>query len=352
MLNDNTKVVIPAKKILVADVTHISLVNRGANRVPFRIIKSDDPKESTVFNLDRLFSKNKKGEASNPSPNQMVAIAVATHLALKLEPELQALGFDVTQKTEHKGSTVYKQHDYTDEEVQLVAFSSDLAGLVKTTKGFDSWPETLSFTDNLMVAGFYPSVSMATDALSYTIREAMYESADPTEASATIGKAIDEFKAYLLSVTSSLPVDAFKMEEMAVSLKNETTATLEETQEPESAAVKEPDPVVVSTEVTETTENATIDEPVQKAESDMVVKVLQAMSQLSAKVDGIASQQTELTATVQKTESTLAELQGKVAGTVVKRAESSMLSELAPVVTQKSVDHDVDWDSAFSFPNR
>ena len=104
---------IKASKLQNAEVTHISLVDRGANRIPFKIIK-EDKQEKSMFNLSTIFkSDGKKVEAKKEETLKISAIAIKKSDATDdIMAVLKAEGFNVDLAIDQDDSIIYKQEEF------------------------------------------------------------------------------------------------------------------------------------------------------------------------------------------------------------------------------------------------
>src|SRR3990172_7673579 len=69
------KMKVPLRELSNLDVNWVSLVDRGANRIPFRIVKRDPNKESPMLNLSNAFGRVKKAE--QPKETTVSAVVLA-----------------------------------------------------------------------------------------------------------------------------------------------------------------------------------------------------------------------------------------------------------------------------------
>lgn len=361
-------ITLDAKEITGADVTYISLVARGANRVPFRILKSEDvkqPRETNGMSLNiNTFLRRRKSAQLAPA---LVAFVVRKEDAAEAAIDLAQRGFKVDNTIEHEGAVTFKQEDYSEVDVQLVALGPDLMAAVRTTKGFDSWPESLTFADNMAVSGFYPGINQACDALMSTLYQIMQNSSDPAQVADLLGTACDDFKAYAVSMAGNLPVDAFKMDGFKVT-KSEPATTTEAggtTDIPASDSTPETtvedaagsvagttDQSIEGEEQTNDTHSLTNagdaghDVNAQKSE------VLRAVQALSQQMTAMSGSLTSLTERVEKGEQAVAGLSKSVKGTVLSNAVMTDGVGTTQKTGTAQLDEDSPefWNSAIQFP--
>lgn len=205
------KVVIQARELSDMDVNIISLVKRGANRIPFRIVKSDG--ESTM-NISNLFVWKQE-------PEPVVASVIAVVLAKTADQELytKALakgGFEVDHVTEGENdiTLMFTKSDEMEDAVAL-KISDDAAVVISgVEKGLLAFPDSNSFIENITKAGFAPSYRIANDILTETVGNIIFSEGDAEETKGQVQKAIEDFGGYIDAILSTIPVQAFKAEEI------------------------------------------------------------------------------------------------------------------------------------------
>lgn len=205
------KLQIKATELQGTDVQFVSLVKRGANRIPFRIVKEDTEMSIDLGKIGlQLFNKT---EATPPAVYAAVVRKGADLDVIKAA--LSKAGIDVSEAVEKGDVTVFIQKGVTDSNSKIVKLDDDVGLVVsnvsKSFSGYD-W-ESTSFGDVLQVEGFYPSMYLAKSAFTTTVENIMRKADDPAEASDAIAKACDDFKGFLTVLTSTLPVHAFKADD-------------------------------------------------------------------------------------------------------------------------------------------
>ncbi len=227
------KVIIQARELSDMDVNIISLVKRGANRIPFRIVKSDG--ESTM-NLSNLFVWKQE-----PQPAALVAVVLAktaNHDAYT--KALEKGGFDVDHVTEGEEGTITLMFTKSDEMEDAVALKiSDEVALiiVGVEKGLLAFPDSNSFIENITKAGFAPSYRIANEILTETVGNIIFSEGDAEETKTAVSKAISDFGGYIEAILSTIPVQAFKAEEIVVEVEK---GLLNAPNKPKKAAKKKP----------------------------------------------------------------------------------------------------------------
>lgn len=206
-----------ATKMSDAHVSHISLVERGANRIPFKVIKEETGMKAFAgLDLGGLFSRKAEKTVEEP---QVIAVATMNGDTLDaVKKSLTDAGFAVENMQEMEdGSVIFKQEGCSDEALAdgvVVRLSENIAIV---TKGFspynmDVTADGVTFADQCAAKGFYPGISAVMETLSDSIRSVVYAAKTPAEAKVAVAKLFSEAAAYTGSFVASLPVKAFKLE--------------------------------------------------------------------------------------------------------------------------------------------
>ena len=200
---------ISATELTDTDVNFVALVKRGANRLPFRITKGDEPMLD-LYKLARTAFKK-----ADPVP-AIVAVVVQKGANLtSIDDALKSVGIDVATftKSDQGGLiTATRKTDEAPEGVMLVKMGDNVmlavSGLQKGFSGYDF--SSSDFGEVHATGSFCCSASVASDMLQMTIGNILGECESPSDASTKIAKACDGFKGYMTALTSALPVQAFK----------------------------------------------------------------------------------------------------------------------------------------------
>ena len=227
------KLKVKAKEIFNGDVRWISLVKRGANRLPIKIIKSEED-ESMNIDLGSVLFRKRDGEAAVPASESVDVAAVVIRKGDdmdKLVAAVKDLGLAVDDTQEDDDALILKQAGWEDDEASMVPLRlNEDIGLIlggNAKKFFDPFSDSMSFIENVGAKGFFPGVQMANEALISTTMGIMRNSEDRKDAVSMIEKALDDHKAFVMGLTKSLPKVAFKLEELdrlSLAEKEETSA--------------------------------------------------------------------------------------------------------------------------------
>ncbi len=217
------KVKVKAKELFDGEISWLSLVKRGANRLPIKILKSEEDVHMGIDLGSTLFRK-RDGEAATPATQEMTIAAVVIRkdeeATDQLIEKVKSLGFDVDDRQEDDDgiSIILKQASWDGPEDQMIAMrlNDDLGVILGGTakKFFDPFSDSMSFIENVGSKGFFPGVQMASEALLATTMGIMRNSEDRKDAAALIEKALDDHKKFVMALTKNLPKVAFKLEDL------------------------------------------------------------------------------------------------------------------------------------------
>jgi hypothetical protein len=204
-----------ATKLENATVQYISLVERGANRIPFRIIKRD--KETGMINLSTIFKKEQAETSPEPRETKVVALVVEKTSQL---PQVTALikkaGFVVNHVEEPgDGTVVFKQVDEAlDFDVlTTVKMGDNLLVLVDEQKVSKSVEEGIT-GESLRQYGFLPSPDLALIELYHSVTKSISEVTPETvDAFETALKTdLAAFHEYAMTWIEEMPASIRKMD--------------------------------------------------------------------------------------------------------------------------------------------
>ncbi|QNJ59174.1 hypothetical protein [Vibrio phage vB_ValS_PJ32] len=214
---DNDRVVkVRARSLKNADATFISMVDRGANRLPIRMLKNEG---SNMFDLNQLFLRggSKKSEAQPQVMGMLVPESTAEGYVAALKSEDQEV-FLLDTPTEGVKFVSYKEEASLDGAMILKGATDESPAIVVDTAqkmlsdfGFD--PEQ-GFAGSVISHGFYSNLDGAMRVLFDAMWNVM-ETAEPGEAPVErVQTLLSEFTAYVTSLMQTVPMEAFKMEKL------------------------------------------------------------------------------------------------------------------------------------------
>lgn len=205
-----------------ADVSFVSLVGRGANRIPFRIIKSQNKEHHMGVDLSSI-GRVLKGTSTKKAAQvgtEIAGVVVFDHgdkINRAVKTAISEQGFHVDRlKKYDDGTMMYIQGDAEpkDGEFSIVRLSEQMAVVVK---GFEPYcydlTENATFADTMATQGFYQGMRTACDALCTTVSAVLMKAESPTDAVAKMEDSVSAFGAYLTALVKGLPVQAFKADQ-------------------------------------------------------------------------------------------------------------------------------------------
>lgn len=220
----------PASALEDADVQYISLVGRPANRIPYRIMKSEDitnespapeTENTLMFKLETFLKRKTDTDPALIGP-AVAAVVIRKDDAESLIPQLQELGLAVDNRVEQADVVVLKQADYEEDAVMPFKVNDDVLILVSgVNKQFEPFIDSTNFNDNAQVSGFLPGLHMATEALFDTYRSILMDSRTQSEAVTSMKSAIDQYSSFVTNLADNLPAMAFKLEDIKAIAKTE-----------------------------------------------------------------------------------------------------------------------------------
>lgn len=203
------RVKLKANKLENPSVSYISLVSRGANRIPFRIIKLD--KEQEMLDLNGLFRRQpvRKEEPSTPEI-EATLVGLVVEKSDRLEEVASLLseaGFTTDNREEGEDNTVvFKQADEIEGAI-IFKLNDQMLALVKGVDPEEDLSD-LSFVEVHKEHGFLPSVELAGQ---FTMNNVLALSAsDDEERVQKSAGAIEELQVYTAFCNQVIPAKVVK----------------------------------------------------------------------------------------------------------------------------------------------
>lgn len=383
------------KRLKNPDAQYVSMVQRGANHIPFRILKHDEGNMGIdISNFTRIF----KGVAKK---NEPVAPQIAGLVVMKsddmdaVKEAIKKSGYAVDKMIENDdGSVMFAQTDKPEEGATILKMNDEV---VMVVKGFEPWSiPAKTFHEALGVEGYYNGLYPGTSALGQVFRDSIQKADSQDAAKTAVQKALSDFNDYVIGLVEALPPQAFRASEAVLVAKmaskgkpckncgaancttdhkdkEQTMKTAEPTKQPEKAPETEPQKETAKKDDTA----AVVPEPEKKTEQtpaepakEQVEKaatpdpVLAALTKLTESIDGLTKVQkanTDAIEAVKKEQESLkaqlgesvkksAEIEKKISGTVI--APPAPGDEPTKESTKKSADEKYGigggfYDSAF-----
>jgi hypothetical protein len=236
------KVKVRANKLDNVDVEYISLVPRGANQMPFRLLKSADPEKSPMIDLTRLFK-------SNPKEPRFGGVIVKTATADAWKAKLEKAGHGPleAEETGTEGYTFLKTEGSVLGEGSAILKASEELALVVVDLEKGIVPQLygdVPFKDATQSIGFMPSFHLATDVLVEKMYEVVNEPGDRETTLSKMDSLLKDYSKYVKNVAGALPVSIFKMDTLELDdedLPSEANGSGETGKAPETTETKKTD---------------------------------------------------------------------------------------------------------------
>lgn len=327
------KVTVRARSLKDASTNFISIVDKGANRLPIRMLKSE---KNDMFDITKVFNRKK----AEPMAEAVALIVASTQAesyatALKAEHNAEVFILDCPNNEDTKCVSLKSELDLTPESITAINLGDRAVVIENGQKMLKDWgiDQDTSFAENVAANGFYSGVRIASDTLASGIWDAM-EGSDanvrPTEA---VRALLQAHMDYVLGLVEAVPLTAFKMEAIQpvteeaentnVTSEDNTDGTTDTNGEPEQGGTVDTDTTETVTEdqtnpeqvadvdaEAETTEATEAGEPTPEAETAEKSEaptgdVLAAISNLTELVSGLKNEVATLQDSVNSTGDTL-----------------------------------------------
>lgn len=299
-----------------ADVSHVSLVERAANRIPFRVIKSQENQDMIDLSRPGL-GRILKGEKTKPAAAAPAVSAIvvttpeATEVVEAVTKAITESGLSLPHVVKNEdGTTTFATDEQFMDGASIIRLSDKMLAVVK---GFEGVPPENAFVAS---KGFFPSRSIAAGAMGEMVTKG-----DPVAIAA-------DFQQYVANLTG-LPEAVAKADELVhEALKTEVKAEIK----PEGVDA------AAATEGEEAQAAVAADTAVAKAEAEPAPDAapeVEVTPEVVAKAETPAAPAFDMAA--------LAELVTKAAGEAVAKAIAPIAQTVAEVQaaqekTAKSVD--------------
>lgn len=216
------KVKVVANELLDTDIEMVSLVRHGANRVPFKILKSEDPEKSSLGGkLQSFFSLGRGGF-------NVTAYFIRKDAAEALLPVLKAEGVDVSRAVESEGVTVVAVSDL--KARGFIQLNDALAVAVdQPIREFSDESIVKAYAEGIGLSDFAPGVSLSVRGLAdtvWTILNASDGAESRDERVAKVDTMLASFRKYITSLAKALPEQVFKIEAATRALIKSEDATM------------------------------------------------------------------------------------------------------------------------------
>lgn len=202
---------VKASELVEADVQFVSIVGKGANRIPIRLTKSEEGNKMRL-DISKIFKSKKSNNAS-----YVAAVIVRKGADIEAaKARIQKAGFSVEKQEDTGEAVIFHQSEIAEDAIQyLMRADEDTVLHLVTEKKMEMMDyQTQSFAELFNKAGVLPSMMMATDLLKEVFMNILYGDVDsPEEAASAIKTAVKEFSNIVTEMAANIPVSAFKMED-------------------------------------------------------------------------------------------------------------------------------------------
>ena len=234
------KVEVEANELRNGNIEKISLVTNGAIRQPFKILKTEEIEQHEGF----MTGVRKFFGTGNDEDAQVAALFVRKTAVPTWLPLIKNNGFRAEKEhAELDGDVlILKQESFdADKEGSMIALTPDVGIMLdRVVKGFDPYPMSASFDENVRASAFFPGLHNALESLAETVWNVLYEAESPETAASDVAKQIKAFGAHVNNLVSELPQTVFKME--AESLNKEfECSTVSDSSNPDDTIAKDED---------------------------------------------------------------------------------------------------------------
>jgi hypothetical protein len=196
------------------DVRFISLVDRAATRMPFRVVKRQGDEE--MIDLSAI-GKGKivKGEqVQEPEKPSIAAVVVFERKGdsanAKIAEAIKAAGLSIEHAVKNEDKTItYMQAAEMPKDVKLVRLSDQVLVAVKGFQPGGEGKES-DFASSANSSGFYQGVDSALDVLFSKICAVLQDATAPKDAASSIDQLVEGFGEYVNELVTKLPAEAFK----------------------------------------------------------------------------------------------------------------------------------------------
>lgn len=349
-------VTVRARALKDATTNFISIVDKGANRLPIRQLKNED---TSMFNISNLFA-TKKQEVTPEALGLIVPAAQAEAYVAGMKAEGYADVFVMDCESDDVKFLALKEDATLDDTFKLNL--GDRAVVVDNEqKMLKDWgmDEDQSFAENVAANGFYANLRVASDTLISGIYNAMEEdSPEVGDTRTAINTLLQDYTAYVNGLVANVPELAFKLEKVQPVEVEEAISTEQKSEESEGtseAATEEANPQQGEVVVTDTTEAATEGNPEseaanapeegteevgetgapaesgQKSENVQLTAILEKLGSLGEVVEGMKSEMDNMRETVKTQTDTLQDVTETVQKTE-KKAQKAIDASHGTVV--------------------
>ncbi len=204
------KIKIKATELVDPVISHVSLVERGANKSPFRILKEDDlsSKSSLLKRISAAFG----GQTTEKA--KVAAVICSPELEDLAKVVLHGYNLKIDNVEKRADRLIFKQDNFSEDQAgSFVAINEDvLVYFDRVIKRFEPDYNATDFDEGMASGDFFPSVWGALDVFANTVINIMYDATTKPDASELMSKAVKAFSNHITGLVADLPDVVFKMD--------------------------------------------------------------------------------------------------------------------------------------------
>ena len=212
------KIRLQANKLEDPTVSHISLVDHAANRIPFRIIKRN-LQEQGMIDLNRIFKQDRPAPKT-VQPKVLGIVVEKNEHVEAIKKAVTEAGF-VVKAEEVQGNVVVLKADDAPldmAQVDVVKMSNEVLALIPKADMQALHEVSGPFAEGIKANGFMPSVSTAAMEMHQQLLEAAEAGEDVVKKAEMI---IDAYRSYALKALELLPTTLYKVDSAVFVAKSE-----------------------------------------------------------------------------------------------------------------------------------
>lgn len=324
-------VLVNATELKDANPLFISVVDRGANRRPFQVVKSEEGampiiNAQTGLDLVQYIGDMRQKKSEQVAAPSLKGLIVPEGTAEGMRAAIEAAGLPAILSIKSEGGADFILFDETRTENDVVYSIDDnhamiCSGVVENAKKYVStWPSSEDFMTNIATSGLYSDIWTALSTADSTIYQILDQASDPAETATKVEAVLADLSTHVLGIISAIPVTAYKAEKILSAVVKEIKAKAEAQAVETAAAVvatideQVADPMVDATVVDGTTEPVAAPAPapidvsaLAAAVVEMITPTIQGVvkSELSATTSAVKEQAEQVQTLVAKAEQSL-----------------------------------------------
>lgn len=215
------KIKVLANELVDTDIEMVSLVRHGANRCPFKVVKTDD-EESLMDKVGEKLA-NFLTISSNDEP-RVITYFVKEDKKDEILPVLKKHGIDIDSATVKDGIVIIKGEG--GKQKGFLQLSDYVAiAISHPLDEFQQGSIVKTYSDRLGFGGFAPGVRLATDVLAEVVWSVLNSNEESGKAARVekVDEILSSYSEYIKSVSELLPDTVFKLEAELGLAKTEET---------------------------------------------------------------------------------------------------------------------------------